>query len=119
MIGGRAYSTGTHPGQSLAPYGFVSHMDSPMDKDDILFLLKLIDQGVLTVEPIMGDVYAGDEEYKLNGSTLVFTVFNDWGEWDYLDSVKQGNEIIWEFNGNDELSNYRPENPEKWAKWLG
>lgn len=64
-------------------------MTQEITTDELLAVLHAVERGDVTLEvdgATPAQVYAGDVYYKAsNGWRLV--VFNDCGEWDYLDSV--------------------------------
>jgi hypothetical protein len=61
-----------------------------------------------------GDRFCADLEYKLsNGWTVV--VFNDCGDWDYIDSVITDTGERFEFRLVEHWCNWQPSNPERWG----
>lgn len=63
-------------------------MTLPIKEQELLRFLLLVQTGEIALEPETDPIpYAGDVKYKAsNGWTIV--VFNDCGDWDYIDLVE-------------------------------
>lgn len=88
---------------------------------EILTVLHAIESGTITLTPEMDPqmVCAGDVTYYAsNGWKL--TVFNDCGEWDYLDSVETSDGRQMAFDDLETLAsirNYHPSDEVAWTRY--
>lgn len=66
---------------------------------DILTVLKMVDAGYLKLKYVgvqdnEDGGYDCNPRFKVEGLPLEFVVFNDCGEWDYLDSVYEDGQLV-------------------------
>lgn len=75
---------------------------------DLLAVLRAIEAGEVTITCEIDPVYCVHVEYRTsNGWRLV--VFNDCGEWDYLDSAEAPDGRTWAFlEMSEAMQDYRP-----------
>jgi len=90
----------------------------PGTERHIIALLEMIELGLFQLEPI--DIsFASNNRFKVTGSPIELIVFNDCGEWDYLDSVEVNGIVVWKYADFDcELERYQPTNLDAWKDWF-
>jgi len=89
--------------------------------DDVLAFLLQVESGavVLTAEKEPQLVYAGHVRYLASNGWLV-TLFNDCGEFDYLDSIDIGGEEVFAYDEvtvDSPLFAYHPSDAVAWERW--
>lgn len=81
---------------------------------EVLALLQAVDAGdaVATLEP--QDSWPNSTTPVFRLGDLCIAVFNDCGDWDYVERVRVGGAEWQEIEPHDPLFNFRPEHPLRW-----
>ncbi len=88
-------------------------------QERLIAVLNLITDGILKVQLLSDeDTYGVDVRFKVVGTELEIVVFNDCGQWDYLDSAYLNGELVWEFEDGGPLTEFRPTTIDNWKPWF-
>lgn len=98
-------------------------MSKRLTEKEILEFLEKVETGEITLTPDFGcipqDVFAGDVPYEASNGWKI-TVFNDCNEWDYLDSLQKGGQLL-EYSAlvrhYPQVAYYRPSDEIAWTRY--